>query len=74
MIVVGLAVTIHGSAYVTYDLDFCYARDAGNLSRLVEAPTLQPTPARRTNRPVVPIRRADLEERAELHAHDRAGR
>ena len=40
VIVGGLAVTIHGSAYVTYDLDFCYARDAENLSRLTQA--LQP--------------------------------
>src|SRR5918912_210054 len=40
VIVGGLAVTIHGSAYVTYDLDFCYARDAENLSRLVRV--LQP--------------------------------
>jgi predicted nucleotidyltransferase len=37
VIVGGLAVTIHGSAYVTYDLDFCYARDTENLSRLIEA-------------------------------------
>lgn len=40
VIVGGLAVTIHGSAYVTNDLDFCYAREAGNLSRLAQA--LQP--------------------------------
>ena len=37
VIVGGLAVTIHGSAYVTFDLDFCYARDPENLSRLAEA-------------------------------------
>lgn len=36
----GLAVTIHGSAYVTFDLDFCYARDAENLVHL--ASVLQP--------------------------------
>jgi len=34
VIVGGLAVTIHGSAYVTFDLDFCYARDTENLARL----------------------------------------
>lgn len=34
VIVGGLAVTIHGSSYVTFDLDFCYARDPVNLSRL----------------------------------------
>jgi predicted nucleotidyltransferase len=40
VIVGGLAVTIHGSAYVTFDLDFCYARDAENLASL--ANILQP--------------------------------
>lgn len=40
VIVGGLAVTIHGSAYVTFDLDFCYARDTENLARL--ASVLQP--------------------------------
>ena len=34
VIVGGLAVTIHGSAHVTYDLDFCYARDTENVTRL----------------------------------------
>ena len=33
----GLAVTIRGSSYVTFDLDFSHARDRGNLSRLVQA-------------------------------------
>jgi hypothetical protein len=37
VIVGGLAVTIHGSSYVTFDLDFCYARDPENLSRLAQA-------------------------------------
>ncbi len=37
VIVGGLAITIHGSAYVTFDLDFCSARDAENLSRLAQA-------------------------------------
>jgi hypothetical protein len=37
VIVGGLAITIHGSSYVTFDLDFCHARDAENLSRLVQA-------------------------------------
>lgn len=40
VIVGGLAVAIHGSAYVTYDMKFCYARDAENLSSLAQA--LQP--------------------------------
>jgi hypothetical protein len=30
----GLAVTIRGSSYVTFDLNFSHARDRGNLSRL----------------------------------------
>lgn len=30
VIVGGLAVTIHGSSYVTFDLDLCYARDRDN--------------------------------------------
>ena len=37
VIVGGVAVTIHGSSYVTFDLDFCYARDPENLSRLTGA-------------------------------------
>ncbi len=37
VIVGGLAITIHGSAYVTFDLDFCSARDAENLSHLSRA-------------------------------------
>lgn len=37
VIVGGLAITIHGSAYVTFDLDFCYARDAENLTCLARA-------------------------------------
>lgn len=50
VIVGGLAITIHGSAYVTFDLDFCYARDSENLSRLAQAlrpynPRLRGAPA-----------------------------
>jgi hypothetical protein len=50
VIVGGLAVTIHGSSYVTFDLDFCYARDPENLSRLTQAlgpyhPRLRGAPA-----------------------------
>ena len=37
VIVGGLAMSIHGSSSVTYDLDFCYARDPENFSRLVQA-------------------------------------
>ena len=50
VIVGGVAITIHGSSYVTFDLDFCYARDPENLSRLAEAlgphnPRLRGAPA-----------------------------
>lgn len=37
VIIGGLAVTIHGSAYVTFDLDLCYAREDENLARLAHA-------------------------------------
>ena len=37
VIVGGVAATVHGSTYVTYDLDFCYARDTSNLERLAKA-------------------------------------
>lgn len=37
VIVGGVAAAVHGSAQVTFDLDICYARDASNLHRLVEA-------------------------------------
>ena len=50
VIVGGLAATIHGSAYATFDLDICYARDAENLARLARAllpyqPRLRGAPA-----------------------------
>jgi hypothetical protein len=31
----GLAAAVHGSAHVTYDVDFCYRRTRDNLERLV---------------------------------------
>lgn len=37
MIVGGLAATIHGSARLTQDVDFVYARDHTNVGRLVAA-------------------------------------
>jgi hypothetical protein len=40
VIVGGVAVRIHSSAYVTFDLDFCYLRTNENLKRLVR--TLAP--------------------------------
>jgi hypothetical protein len=50
VIIGGLAVTIHGSSYVTFDLDICYARDDENLARLARAfrpvnPRLRGAPA-----------------------------
>ncbi|MDQ3253725.1 MAG: hypothetical protein M3R15_07420 [Acidobacteriota bacterium] len=50
VIVGGLAITIHGSAYVTFDLDLCYAREAENLSRLANA--LQPFHPRLRGAPI----------------------
>lgn len=37
VLVGGVAVTLHSSAYVTQDLDFCYARDSVNLIKIVRA-------------------------------------
>ena len=50
VIVGGVAIAIHGSSYVTFDIDFCYARDPENLSRLAGAlrphdPRLRGAPA-----------------------------
>jgi len=50
VIIGGLAITIHGSSYVTFDLDICYARDDENLTRLTRAfqpvnPRLRGAPA-----------------------------
>ena len=50
VIVGGLAVTIHGSAYVTFDLDICYARDGENLACLASASD-RSTPACAARRP-----------------------
>ncbi len=37
VIVGGVAIKIHSSAYVTLDLDFCYARTKDNLAKIVAA-------------------------------------
>ena len=37
VIIGGVAIRLHSSAYVTLDLDFCYARTAGNLAKIVSA-------------------------------------
>src|SRR5207344_1163720 len=37
VVVGGVAGGAHGSSYPTYDLDIAYARDTGNLERLVAA-------------------------------------
>ncbi len=37
VIVGGVAIKIHSSAYVTLDLDFCYSRTQENLSKIVSA-------------------------------------
>ena len=37
VIVGGVAATLHGSAFQTFDLDICYSRDQPNLERLAAA-------------------------------------
>lgn len=37
VIVGGIAITAHGSAYITKDLDFCYLRSKENLKNIVSA-------------------------------------
>jgi len=37
VIIGGVAITAHGSAYLTQDLDFCYSRTNGNLEKIVTA-------------------------------------
>ncbi|OGG52175.1 MAG: hypothetical protein A3F84_19410 [Candidatus Handelsmanbacteria bacterium RIFCSPLOWO2_12_FULL_64_10] len=50
VIIGGVAATAHGSAYITEDLDICYARNAPNLERVVASlapfhPRLRGAPA-----------------------------
>ena len=37
VVIGGVALTLHGSARATYDLDLCYSRDRANLQRLARA-------------------------------------
>jgi predicted nucleotidyltransferase len=37
VIIDGVAITAHGSAYLTQDLDFCYSRSKENLKNIVSA-------------------------------------
>ena len=37
VIIGGVAITAHGSAYLTQDLDFCYLRTNENLKKIVDA-------------------------------------
>ena len=37
IVVGGVAITAHGSAYITQDLDFCYNRTTQNLEKIVAA-------------------------------------
>lgn len=39
VIIGGLAATVHGSAYVTFDMDICYDRSSSNVDRLCDALT-----------------------------------
>ena len=50
VIIGGVAATVHGSSYITDDLDLCYARDRANLERLASSlapviPRLRGAPA-----------------------------
>jgi hypothetical protein len=45
----GVALNLHSSAYVTYDIDFCYSRKRENLDRLASA--LRPFKPRLRNFP-----------------------
>jgi hypothetical protein len=49
VIVGGVAAALHGSSFLTNDLDVCYARDSSNLKHLAEA--LQSVNARLRNAP-----------------------
>ena len=42
VVIGGYAATLHGSAYLTRDLDICYERTPENIERLVSA--LRPYP------------------------------
>ena len=37
IVIGGVAATVHGSSYVTEDLDICYARTDANLKRVAAA-------------------------------------
>ncbi len=55
VIVGGVAMTLQGSAYITYDLDIVYARDPQNIRNMVAA-LLPFSPQLRTPREPVPFR------------------
>jgi hypothetical protein len=44
-IIGGWSAIMHGSAYLTNDLDLCYSRSGVNLQRLARALAPQPSPA-----------------------------
>jgi hypothetical protein len=49
VVIGGYAATLHGSAYLTRDLDICYERTPENMERLVSALSpYRPAPARRS--------------------------
>ena len=65
VIIGGLAATLHGSAYITTDVDFCYNRSPQNLDRLARAltaihATLRGAPPDLPFRPDVSTLRAGL--------------
>jgi len=49
VVIGGVAASTHGSAQLTFDVDICYRRDAGNIERLCR--TLEPLRPRLRNAP-----------------------
>ena len=66
----GLAVTIRASSYVTFDLDFCYARVRENLSRLATSLRAGPVVINQRGRPVAVTLTAEAYEQMEQAVAD----
>ena len=70
----GAAMQMQGSADLTEDLDFCYARSSKNLERLALAfGTPPPKTQRRPGKSALPFRRRHYQTRFEFHADDGLG-
>jgi hypothetical protein len=70
VIIGGAAAVLHGSAYVTGDLDVCYSREKRNLKKLAVAPSpIQPIVSRRAEGSSFSVGRKHSPIRFELHCH-----